>query len=81
MFLNSAESFILVCRSLLWNKELGSLSSFFRYEQLKPKYGVLLQGFPVAMVTCFVTKTTASCSAIIDVLHGTITLLLRDKVL
>ena len=67
MFLNFAESFILACGSLLWNKVLGSLSLFFRYEQLKPKYGVLLQGFPVAMVTCFVTKTTASCSVIIDV--------------
>ena len=36
------------------------------------------------MATCYVTKRTASCSAIIDVLHGTIlgtiTLLLHDSV-
>ena len=32
------------------------------------------------MVTCYVTKITASCSAMIDVAHGTIKLLLRDKV-
>ena len=56
-------------------------SSFFRYEQLKSKYRKFLQGFTVAVVTCYVTKVTGSCSAIIDVLHGTITLLLRDKVL
>ena len=52
-------------------------SSFFRYEHLKPKYRGFSQGFPVAMVTCYVTKMTASCLAIIDVSHGTITLLLR----
>ena len=46
-----------------------------------PKHRVFLQGFPVAMVTRYITKMTASCSAIIDVSHGTITLLLRDKVL
>ena len=28
-----------------------SPSSFLRHEQLKPKYGVFLQGFPVATVT------------------------------
>ena len=64
---------------LLCNKKLGSLSSSFRYEQLhfvKPKYrliGVFLQGFPIAMVTCYVTKMTVSCLAIIiDISHGTI---------
>ena len=49
-----------------------SLSSFFRYEQLKPKYRVFfLRGFPVAMVTCTPQKKkkTASCLAI-DVSHG-----------
>ena len=44
-------------------------------------YSVFLHGFPVSMVTCYTKKTIASCSAIIDVSHGTITLLLRDKVL
>ena len=63
------------------NKELGSPSSFFKFEQLKPKYRVFLQGFLVAMVTCYVTKMTGSCSAITDVSHGTITLLLHDNVL
>ena len=41
----------------------------------------MLQGVSVAMVTSNVTKMTASCSEIIDVSYGTITLLLRDKVL
>ena len=59
---------------------MASPCSFFRYEQLKPKYRVFLQGFPVAMVLLR-HKMTASCSAIIDVLHGTTTLLLRNKVL
>ena len=72
---------MLAVSSLLCNKPLGSPSSFFRYEQLKPKFRVFLQGFPVILVTCYVTKMTASCSAIIDVSHGTITLMLRDKVL
>ena len=63
------------------NKELGSPSSFFRYEQLKPKYRVFLQGFSVAMVTCYATTMPASCSAIIGVSQGTVTLLLRDKAL
>ena len=49
--LNFAEVFVLVCWSLLCNKKWGSPSSFLRYKQLKPKYGVFLQGFPVAMVT------------------------------
>ena len=78
---NFAESFILACWSLLCNNKLGSPSSFLRYEQLKPKYRMFLQGFPVSMVTCYATKMTASCSAIIGVSHGTITLLLHDKVL
>ena len=51
-----------------------------RYVQLKPKYRMFLFGFPVAAVTYYVTITTASCSAIIDVSYGTITLLLRDTV-
>ena len=59
----------------------GHPSSFFRYEELKPKYKVFFQGFPVAMVTCYVTKMSASCSAIIGVSHDIRTLLLRDKVL
>ena len=38
------------------------------YEQLKPKYGIFLQGFPVAMVpTFYITKMTKSFSAIIGV--------------
>ena len=59
---------------------MGAPSSFLRYEQLKPKYGVFLQGFPVAMVTFYVTKMTKSFSAIIGVRYGSITLLLNDKV-
>ena len=47
----------------------------------KPKYRVFLQGFLVAMVTCYITKMTASCLSIIDVSQGAITLLLHDKVL
>ena len=54
---------------------MGSPSSFCRYEQLKPRFRVFLQSFPVAMVTRYVTKMTASISAIIDVLHGSIALL------
>ena len=57
---------------------MESQSSLFKYEQLKPKYRVFLQGFLVAMVTCSVKKTTASCSGIIDVSHDTIKLVLRD---
>ena len=34
----------------------GQPSSFYRYEQLKPKYGVFLEGFPAAVVTSHVTK-------------------------
>ena len=52
-------------------------SSFFIYEQLKPKYRVFVQGFPVSTVTCYITKMTASFSAIISVSDGTITLLFR----
>ena len=33
------------------------------------------------MVTFYVTEMTGSCSAITDVAHGTITLLLHDNVL
>ena len=44
----------------------------------KDKYRVLLQGFPVATVTDYVT---ASCSAIIGVSYGTITLLILDTAL
>ena len=57
-------------------KKWRSPSSFLRYEQLKPKYGVFLQGFPYATVTFYVTKMTES----FDVYHGTITLLLCDSV-
>ena len=32
------------------NKKWGSPNSFLRYEQLKPKYGMFLKGFPVARV-------------------------------
>ena len=64
---------------------MDSLSSLLRHEQPKqheqPKYRVFLQAFPVAMLTVYDTKMTPSRSAIIDVSHGTITLLLRDKVL
>ena len=42
---------------------------------------MFFQGFPVAIKFFYVAKMTASCPAIIDVLHGTIKLLLRDKVL
>ena len=38
-----------------------------RYEQLKPKYRVFLQGFPVITVTVYVTKMAESFSAIIGV--------------
>ena len=38
-----------------------------RCEQLKPKYGVSLQGFPVATVTFYIAKMTESFSAIIGV--------------
>ena len=46
---------------------MGVTEFVLRYEQLKPKYGVFLQGFPVATVTCYVTKMTESFSAIIGV--------------
>ena len=62
-------------------KKLGSLSSFFRYEQLKPKYRMFLRGFLVVIITSYVTKMTVSCLAINDVSHGIITLVLGDKVL
>ena len=58
-----------------------ALSALFRYDQLKPKYCEFFQGFPVAMVTCYITEMTAPCSTISDVSHGTIMLLLHDKVL
>ena len=38
-----------------------------KYEQLKPKYGVFLQGFPVVRVTFYVEKNIESFSAIIGV--------------
>ena len=41
---------------------------------------LLIVGFPVAKVTYYVTIMAASCSAIISVSYGTITLLLRDTV-
>ena len=44
---------------------MGSPSWFLRYEQLKPKNGVFLQGFPVTTVTFQVTKMTESFSVII----------------
>ena len=42
------------------------------------KYRVFLQGFPGAMVTWYVIKMTAFCSAIMDVSHGSLSLLLQD---
>ena len=56
---------------------MGITEFVLRYEQLKTKYRVFLQGFPVSMVTCYVTIMTASSSAIIA---GIITLLLGDTV-
>ena len=41
---------------------------------------MLLLGTPVVKVTNYVIIITASCSAIIDVSYGTMTLLLRDTV-
>ena len=67
IFFNFAESFILACRLHFRNKKWGSPNSFLRYEHLKPKYGVFLQGFPVATVTFYVTKMTKSFSAIMGV--------------
>ena len=67
IFLNFAERFILGCQLHFRNKKMGSPSSFLRYEQLKPKHGVFLQGFPVATVTFYVTKINKSFSAIISV--------------
>ena len=46
---------------------MGVTEFVLRYEQPKPKYAVL-EGFPVVLVTCYVTKMTASCSAILDFL-------------
>ena len=60
IFVNFAERFILVCWLHFRNKKWGSPTSFLRYEQLKPKYGVFLQGFPVTTVTFYVTKMTES---------------------
>ena len=57
--------------------KMGITEFVLRYEQLKTKYRVFLQGFPVSMVTCYVTIMTASSSAIIA---GIITLLLGDTV-
>ena len=37
----------------------------WRYKQLKPKYGVFLQSFPVVRATFYITKMTKSFSAII----------------
>ena len=51
-----------------------------RYDQLRPKYRAFLQGFPVTMVTYYVTIMTAFYSAIIAVSYGNIALLLRDNV-
>ena len=42
---------------------------------------MFLRGFPIVIITSYVTKMTASCLAINDVSHGIITLVLRDKVL
>ena len=67
IFLNFAESFILACSLHFRNKKWGSPSSFMRYEGLRLKYEVVLQGFPVATVTFYVTKMTKSFSAIIFV--------------
>ena len=53
---------------------------FLTFDQLKPKYRVFLPGFPVAKVIYYVTIMAASCSAIISVSYGTITLMLRDTV-
>ena len=80
-FLNFAEGFIVACWLHFRNKKWGLPKSFLKYEQLKPKYGVFLLGFTVATVTFYVTKMTESFLAIIGVWHGTITLLLSDKVL
>ena len=81
IFLNFAERFVLACWLHHKNIKWGLPSSFLRYEQLKPKYGVCLQGFHVATVTFYVTKMAESFSAIIDVWYGTPTLLLSDKIL
>ena len=67
IFLNFAERFILACSLHFRNKKWGSPSSFLRYEQLKPKYGVYLHGFPVATGTFYVTKMTESFLATIGV--------------
>ena len=47
-------------------KKWGSPSSILRYRQQKPKYGVFMQGFPVAMVT-LLHRGAESFSAIIGV--------------
>lgn len=59
---------------------MGSPSSFLRYDQLRRKYRAFLQGFPVTMVTYYVTIMTAFYSAKISVSYGNITLLLHDSV-
>ena len=46
---------------------MGVTEFVLRYEQLNPKFGVFLQGFPVAIVTFYVTKMTESSSGIIGV--------------
>ena len=71
IFLNCAKRFIRTCGLPYRNKKWWSPSFFFffflRYEQLKPKYGVFLQGFRVATVTFYVTKMTESFPAVIGV--------------
>ena len=57
---NFAKIFILACWLHFRNEKWGSPSSFLRCEQLKPKYEMFLQGFPVAMVTFYVTKMNES---------------------
>lgn len=60
---------------------MGVKEFSFRYEQLKINCRVLLLGFPVAMVTDYVTTMTPCCSAIVGVSYGTITLLIRNTAL
>ena len=48
--------------------------------ELRPKHRAFLKGFPVTMVTYYVTIMTAFYSAIITVSYANITLSLRDRV-
>ena len=80
-FLNFTDSFIVAFLSLFRNKKGWSASSLLRYEQLNPKYRVLLLGFPRCQGNLLDHNNDHILLEIIGVSYGTITLLLPDTVL